>query len=420
MRARERAGTAEALERYRRNAVGWVWGGAAGLAASVALGLVLATAFPELPADSLASDAVPLLAVSGLTALLFGLGTLRLARRMRRVLDAGDWSAHAVVALPKGVLVLAGPEPGVLLPRRVFAVRERYARVEPGPDGVLWWCGDPRGGGVIAPPGGGELVWTRPVRGAGARRRAIAGAESRGLAERPPVTDPPQRAAGAPTLPYASLAEAARRQAVTARRTFPWQRRRPEADVRTVPWWRVRGLREISGLGSIGVSLLGAAAMFALAWRFPEDAPLAWVIGVFVGAGCAVNVFRLFTSGRPAARLLARAAAAPVAVPKRYVALSDPYGGGPVLVVFPAHGGPGDLPEGALPLLRSSAPGEPVGEVELYGWLDLDVHGRPCVTARTGGRVLWPADAYLEAGTAEFAEVAERIAPPQEAGVSPA
>ncbi|MFH9723739.1 hypothetical protein ACH4M4_12350 [Streptomyces sp. NPDC017254] len=410
MRARETAGTAEALERYRRQAVRWVRGGGVAVAAAVALGLVLALGFEDVPVDSPVSDAVPALTVLGLGAVMFGLATLRLARRMRRVLAAGDWSAHPVAALPRGVLVLAGPEPGVRLARQVVGVKDRYAKAEPGHDGVLWWCGDPRGGGVIAPPGGGELFWTRPVRGAGARRRAISRAERRGLADRA-AAGIPQPAAAAPALSHGPLAEAARRQAAGAgRRVLPWRRHRPEPDVRTVAWWRVRGLREIAGVDSVGLCLLAVAALFALGWLFPEEGSGAWLIGALAMAGCCLGVFRLVTSGRPAARLLARTAAAPVAVRKRYVSLTDPYGGAPVLVVFPAHGGPEDRPEGLLPLLRFRAPGEPVGEVDLHGLPERDADGRRVVVARSGGRVLWPTGPYLEAGTPEFAAVAQALA----------
>ncbi|MEV6248227.1 hypothetical protein AB0M38_18805 [Streptomyces sp. NPDC051742] len=430
--ASERAGTAEALDRYRRRAALWVKAGAAVLAAGVALGVLSV----DSPAAGWVPEVLPYPLAGGAFALLLGLGAQRLARRMRRVLGAGDWSAHAVVALPKGVVVLAGPEPGVLLPRQVVAVKERYARVEPGPDGVLWWCGDPLGGGVIAPPGGGELVWTRPVRSAGARRRAVALAELRGLAERPAIGMPtPLPAAASPALPYAALAEAARRQAVAAKapgqtvaaklrqqtvlaRLWRPRRNRPEPDVRTVAWWRVRGLREISGLSWTAGTCAIAAALLGVTRLGGEDAGMLGVFGLFMAAGACVNVFRLLTSGVSAARLLARTAGAPVAVPKRYVVLADPYGGSPVLVVFAPHGGPEDQPEGALPLLRSSAPGEPAGEVELHGWLDLDTRGRPLVVARaSGGRVLWPREPYLEAGTPGFAEVARWLAPPQEEGV---
>ncbi|MGA5063412.1 hypothetical protein ACPB9E_06445 [Streptomyces exfoliatus] len=412
MSALERAGTAEALDRYRQRAALWVKTGAAVLAAGVALGVLSV----DSPGADWVPEVLPYPLAGGGFALLLGLGAQRFARRMRRVLGAGDWSAHAVVALPKGVVVLAGPEPGVLLPRQVVAVKERYARVEPGPDGVLWWCGDPRGGGVVAPPGGGELVWTRPVRRTGARRRAVALAELRGLAERPAI-GLPLPAAASPALPYAALAEAARRQAVAAkpRRRPRWNR--PEPDVRTVAWWRVRGLREISGLSWTAGSCAVSAALLGVTWLGGEGVGMFGVLGLFMAAGACVNVFRLLTSGVSAARLLARTAAAPVPVPKRYVVLADPYSGSPVLVVFAPHGGPGDQPEGALPLLRSSAPGEPAGEVELHGWLDLDPRGRPLVIARSGGRVLWPREPYLEAGTAEFAEVAQWLAPPQEESV---
>ncbi|MCZ0980209.1 hypothetical protein O1L60_17810 [Streptomyces diastatochromogenes] len=103
---------------------------------------------------------------------------------MRRTLGAGAWSAHPAVAVGGAsystTLVLRAPDGAGAWPLTVIATRPRYELLRPGPDGVLWWCGDPRVGGVLTPPGGGPLIWAKPLRGERARRQAVARARRRG------------------------------------------------------------------------------------------------------------------------------------------------------------------------------------------------------------------------------------------------
>lgn len=568
-RALDRRDTAEALERYRQRAAGWVGAGFA-LAAPTWVLMALSTDVQE---PGWFEQLLPGLLGMGTFLFLLGLGALRLARRMRRVLSAGDWSAHPVVVPVRGRPVLRAGGRDELWPLTVVAVEHRWKRVVPGPTGTVWWCGDPRTGGVIAPPGGGELIWAKPVRGQLTRRRVLRRAEETALL---PATASAQPAAG-----EAHTASAAEGRARTPRRrglgrwvvlvsavvlglgiygseaaehdplidltvvseesdgscvvrwTDPWTHqertgpyrcdgerdpllhdwetgwlvsygpwkgdlytsdwwgtpanevndalfacgalgvlagavgggigwmrrrprrrhvamtpwpfvgppvslvkrgdgsaaayarlvaavkrevqprapaRRPEADVRSVPWWRVRALAVLAGLPPVLGALVGVVAAIVLWWLDPAAGAFPVVVGVVWAGALCVYAYRLLTAGRPAALMLARAARAPVPVPKRYVLLYDPYGGAPVLVVFPAHGGPGDRPEGLLPLFPSAAPpARPFGETELRGWLDGVADGRPVVVAWADGRALWPGGPYLEAGTAEFAAVLDRL-----------
>ncbi|MFD7117880.1 hypothetical protein ACFWAA_12615 [Streptomyces sp. NPDC059922] len=175
--------TAEALARYRARAGTWGRAGLALLAGSGVIGLTAA----RRGLDDVVEMVPNLLALS-LAALGMGLVSLRLSGRMRRHLAAAPWTACAAVSVPRGsraaTVVLRDPATGEVWPLTVWAVWRRYQPVRPGLDGVLWWCGDPRTGGVIAPPGGTELIWTRAVRGSGARRLAVQRAQRAGLLER--------------------------------------------------------------------------------------------------------------------------------------------------------------------------------------------------------------------------------------------
>ncbi|WP_406495415.1 hypothetical protein OG936_15820 [Streptomyces sp. NBC_00846] len=164
-------GTADALERYRTSAWRWFGGGAVGVWSVVYLGVCL-DGWPGSPT------------VGGLSGALLAGGALvrHRARRMRRVLGAGPWVAHSSVALQRGssgaAVVLSGPGTDELLPLAPSTPQWRFPLLND-PGGMLWWCGDPRKGGVLAPPGGTELIWAKPVRG----RRA------RSIAARPQVSD---------------------------------------------------------------------------------------------------------------------------------------------------------------------------------------------------------------------------------------
>ncbi|WP_030547595.1 hypothetical protein [Streptomyces albus] len=586
--------TARALEDYRHRARRLAAAGAAGVLAAAALIAV---------ADGAAAFFAPQALGPLLVLVAIGLGSLRIARRMERTLSAHHWTACPAVGIGRtlhsATVVLRDSETGTWWPMTAVAVRQRYHLVAPGPSGVLWWCGDPRAGGVISPPGSGELVWVKPVRGRRTRERLCRTAESEGLALRPdpvqpdaeqpqsgqprPVqpepdlrapeagavsktrgrvpglfrwavllgvlvtgaglggymasetdprveltvhdkdslgrctvswTDPgngtkrtgpfqcdpdpdtpvgwergwvvahgpwkgdlyneygegtaafdgyavltvaglavavpgflgggirwtrrtmavrravpaaygpgapvhgaaaadgygnpfagPAGGSGAPggTPPrtvqpsYAVLAAEAERQALPRPAKGRW---RPEADVRKVPWWRVRTLLDMSQLPPAAWGLGSAAPLAVLYTVWPEDVTVLVVLGIAAGAVMgAVHLHRALTWGVPLARRLALAARAPVPVPKRYVLLYDPYGGLPNLVLFPAHGGPDDLPEAVLTVLppgRGKHPGlglpAPVGEAELRGWLDIPALVVPWIE----GRPLWPRHPYEE------------------------
>ncbi|MEV7870983.1 hypothetical protein AB0P17_33905 [Streptomyces sp. NPDC088124] len=597
--------TAEALTRYRARSGTWTRGGLALLAGVAVIALAARGRGLTWP-----QEVLPSLCGLGLFATGLGVVARRLARRMGHRLARSPWTACAAVSVPRGLhagtVVLRDPVTGDLWPMAVVAVQQRYQLVEPGPGGVLWWSGDPRTGGVIAPPGGGELVWTRAVRGERARLRSVRAAAERGLLDRPvprqpqpaarPVppesssassadsafraltaavrhrgvfrwvllvgvialgvgiasleasmkdpriqltvidagsdgvcavrwTEPwsgaerrgtyhcdPDRdpllddgetgwlvsygpwkgdlydaeergtiandvngavflagaaltltglaggglrlwrwrrsqeesggtAAGAgmggggraplpsslpsPSAPglrprppvslakvtdhlaradrraavaftYAALAAEARRAPVPR----PGGRYRPDLDIRAVRWWRVRTLRELSSLTAV-LQSLGVAAGVGVLWLIPGD-EMPWLtllVGGFCAAAGVTALGRLVWRGVPTVRALVRAALAPVPVPKRYVLLNDPYGAGPVLLFFPAHGGDDDLPEallGVLPPGTARRPWlglpAPTGEAELRGWLDPS----PAVVPWIEGRALWPRHPYEE------------------------
>ncbi|MFC8508497.1 hypothetical protein ACFU3J_30920 [Streptomyces sp. NPDC057411] len=199
--ALDREATRQGLGRYRRQMERLTWAGAA----AVVLALVLLL----LPVGaSWVTDAAAGLGVAGLIAGGVGLGALRNAGRMRRALAAGAWSAHPAVAVVRGGLVppsivLGDPDGGQAWPFDLAATKQRYERVLPGPDGVLWWCGDPDRGGVISAPGGGEPVWARPVRGHHTRNRTLGLAAAAGLFTRPAAA-PPGPSSPEPASPQAS------------------------------------------------------------------------------------------------------------------------------------------------------------------------------------------------------------------------
>ncbi|MER6461181.1 hypothetical protein ACWC4D_03480 [Streptomyces sp. NPDC001288] len=237
----------------------------------------------------------------------------------------------------------------------------------------------------------------------------------------------PAPGSGAPT--YATLAAEARRQAGLPR---PRARSRREADIRGVPWWRVRTLRRISGLST----LAGAAgcAILALALCGPAGGPSAVPQALFplaVSVGLVVyGAYRLRGGGGATARALARAACAPDPVSKRYAVLYDPpWGGVCLLVLFPVRG-EGTGPEAVLELrplplpprrflgargLPADLPVEPVGTLELRGRTDESPAGVPWID----GRAYWPKRSYgpadLRRGEGE-ALMARLLADAAEAG----
>ncbi|MEU2237421.1 phage holin family protein [Streptomyces vietnamensis] len=399
--------TAAEWERYRRRA--------GRLIAAGGVMLALALGFWTLLVDMGYSGAAAMPFAFGIVSVGAGLGSLVLARRMRRTLGAGVWSALPAVAAARTghatTVVLRSPDGGEAWPLTVIATRQQYEMVRPGPDGVLWWCGDPRGGGVIAAPGGRPLIWAKPLRGGRVRRAIVAQAEAEGLMRRAaprqpqeplpvpvavddlydpydriyaapydgpdaddnpadgsddspahgpePVHGPgPVTADGVPLGPrperldlptYAVLAAHAQRQARPQGKAL-----RPEADVSEVPWWRVRGLRRAAGVPPVLVAFGFCAAVGAVALTGPTgaDALKLGAVGVLVLGALVYSCYRLLTVGLPAARVLARAAVSYPPHLRRYVLLFHPEGGAPVLVLFPALGGLHARPEAVLELVR--------------------------------------------------------------------
>ncbi|MFE7602349.1 hypothetical protein [Streptomyces sp. NPDC057494] len=462
--------TKRALDEYRSKIFGLVLAGV--------VMPVLAFGAGALLGEPWADQVEAAFAAIGILSLGAGIGTWTNARRMRRTLAAGTWSAHPAVAIGSSAyatsVVLRSPDGSEAWPLTVIATRQRYELLRPGPDGVLWWCGDPGGAGVLAPPGGGELIWAKPMRGGRVRRRILARAEAERLMHRAaprqprgplatlvpvptptpvPVTvdDPydnpdsghseglhdsssvrldeaPSGPSGppAPSGPsgptYAVLAAHARRQAAPQGRAP-----RPEADVRDVAWWRVRSLRQTAGVTRVLVALGFCAAVGAVALTGPpqEDLLKLGGVGALVLAALVYSCHQLLTRGRHVVRVMVRAATSFPPRLRRYVLLYDPRGGAPVLVLFPVYGGPYARPEAVLPLIppgprkepRRGLPALPVGTVGLHGWQDFTPDGRmPFVVPRIGGRPLWPAGPYWEDdGRPEFAALLDRLAPPLEA-----
>ncbi|MFE9860781.1 hypothetical protein [Streptomyces sp. NPDC005780] len=211
-------GTADGLTRYRATARRWCAAGAAGVIPAVLLAV---------SADGVGRSFVPPLAVFGALSLLTGAVVPLRARRMRRVLATGPWTAHASVVLHRGggrgaVVVLRGPGPRELLPLTPWTTQWRLDLLNRS-DGVLWWCGDPRTGGVLAPPGGTELIRAKPVRGRRART-LVARPQVRSLLTRPappqPQTAPPEESG----LPVDAGPAVDTGSAVEAKRRRPWWR----------------------------------------------------------------------------------------------------------------------------------------------------------------------------------------------------
>lgn len=199
-------------------------------------------------------------------------------------------------------------------------------------------------------------------------------------------------------LSYAAWAELARR---TARPVSESTRRR-EADVRSLPWWRVRTLWRISQLGGVLAGAGGGLAAF-LWWRFGGETDVG-LLSIVV-AGCVTMVisgWRAKSYGLATVRRLVRAARAPVPVLRPYVLVHDPHDGMPVLILFPRHAGPDALPDAVLTVLPPGSVKRPwlglphpVGTADLRGWLDEE----PTVVPWIEGQALWPLQGLREVRT---------------------
>jgi hypothetical protein len=339
----------------------------------------------------------------GPVAAAVGVAALVNSRRIGRAVATHAWMACSAVAVPSSQgpprVVLRHPAEGTLIPLSVRTAPPRYHLAGPGPRGVLWWAGDPRTGGVIAPPGGEKLLRVRPTRPDRLRRRDAEEAVRHGLLDRPtppqpqlPVLEPADQAQDL-NLSYAALAEAARR---FSRPATDGRLARKGPDVRAVPWWRVRVLLEISQVRPAAVNAVFAAVLL-LWWLWARDLQnhILLLAGI-LSAGYALRFGRPALRAVPAVKALHRAARAPAPLPKRYVLLPG-FDDGLVLVLFPAQGGPEDLPEASLevnPPGDPKHPGQgmppPVGTLELRGWWD----STPTVVPWIDGSPLWPRYPY--------------------------
>ncbi|MFJ6012488.1 hypothetical protein [Streptomyces sp. NPDC092952] len=424
--------TALGLEQYRGTAWLWVAVGMAWVVVCVLLAMFVGGPFRAM---------LPGAVGCGLAAALTGVLVRRRARRMRGVLEARPWQARSSVAVMSGmsgaaVVLGGGDSADELLPLRPLTAQWRFSLLS-GPAGVLWWCGDPRTGGVLAPPGGGQLLWAGPLRGRRARR-LVARPEIGALRTRPmPVA--PQVPVGGAALPAppdgdenagAGIREADLRHSVLAAMAERHGELRgpdrpgkganagaeadgtlPAGPDRPVTWWRVRALRRLSALGvatgllaytALIVVLYGAVGAEAVSGFAGPLALLSGPAGIYLG-------WRMFRSGIPLARRMARAATAPESRTRRYALLSDRHDAeaGPLLLVFPAGEGDAsgdDLPEGMLRLLPPGSekrPWEglpaPTGTVRLRGWID----GEPLVVAWIEGRPYWPQTPYEAVGPSD-------------------
>ncbi|MFE2296590.1 hypothetical protein ACFXAW_00160 [Streptomyces sp. NPDC059445] len=205
-------------------------------------------------------------------------------------------------------------------------------------------------------------------------------------------------------LTYAVMTAEARRQAALPR---PTARRRREADVRTVRWWRIRTLRSISGLSTLVTALVFACLVLVICLLVGSSImPDAWY-PLVVSVGLALyGAYRLRGVPGATARTLASAACAPGPVPKRYALVYDPpWGGIALLVLFPADGGDDVQPDAVLELmplpepwlrfpgaskLPADLPVEPAGNLELRGARD----GLPMGIPWIDGQAYWPKRSY--------------------------
>lgn len=111
------------------------------------------------------------------------------ASRMRAALRRSPWTecraTTVTSAMNSPTVVLQDPVSGEL---RVYVARTAFwlvDRADPGPAGVLWWSEGEKGGGVISRPGGGALVWLKPLRSGRKREAGLAQAAQRGLMHPP-------------------------------------------------------------------------------------------------------------------------------------------------------------------------------------------------------------------------------------------
>ncbi|MEU0936506.1 MULTISPECIES: hypothetical protein [unclassified Embleya] len=114
---------------------------------------------------------VPL--VVGLVALVIGIGALVLGRRMRRTLARHPWvtcscrfrdPADGDGAWGPPLVIGHRAGDGTQYALTVVSMSHRWWHLHKCDGGDVWFAGDPAHGGVVSPPGGELLLWTRPSR----------------------------------------------------------------------------------------------------------------------------------------------------------------------------------------------------------------------------------------------------------------
>ncbi|MFF7246134.1 hypothetical protein ACFZBU_19745 [Embleya sp. NPDC008237] len=114
---------------------------------------------------------VPL--VVGVVALVIGIGALVLGRRMRRTLARHPWvtcscrfrdPADGDGAWGPPLVIGDRAGDGTQYALTVVSMSHRWWHLHKCDGGDVWFAGDPAHGGVVSPPGGELLLWTRPSR----------------------------------------------------------------------------------------------------------------------------------------------------------------------------------------------------------------------------------------------------------------
>ncbi|MFG3405750.1 hypothetical protein [Streptomyces sp. NPDC048142] len=192
---------------------------------------------------------------------------------------------------------------------------------------------------------------------------------------------------------YREMAEAAASQA--AYRKVEQPTLRPEADVRRVAWWRVRGLQRAAH-APILLMILGTDGLAVYAAELVPDDNRPFWFGLVPLISLGVLAFVL-TGVRRAWRMAGVARREPGQT-VRYLLLHSYVSEAPWLVLFPLTGGDEAEPIGTLPLQygpirhRFRDLPAPVGEAVLCG----DATYRSVTVPWIDGQVVWPSAGYGE------------------------
>lgn len=156
--------TRAALRQYAAHALGFAAGGFVALLTFASLGAAI-DKHHRSGSGALAGLAGLSLAVMGV-----GLGSLFNAARMWRRLRRESWRAWTCrfrevggSGTPNGTptLVLSGHSGDEQYVLSVVSTKWRWRKLDACNGSEAWFAGDPRAGGVVAPPGGTYLLWAR-------------------------------------------------------------------------------------------------------------------------------------------------------------------------------------------------------------------------------------------------------------------